>query len=343
MGPLRMAAACLFCAAVVQAVAAAEIPPPWPDDWQSKLGLSHPLTGQIWSVRDQKITTPGKLSETIAEASVVLVGEVHDNVDHHRIQGWSLEVSARFNRNRKSDQAAGAAVFEQIRTDQQPALDRFAQSSAAPRRSGTADDLFGLLEWDTSGWPLAAIYKPVFEVAIRSKLAIVPGEPRREQVRAVANAGLGALSGEERSRLKLDQPLPAELQEGLLIELEASHCGLMPKSAFTKMADAQRYRDAHLATALTGAANRHGWSALIAGNGHVRKDRGVPRYLQELAPGKSVVSVMLVEVEAGNSDPAAYIEKGPDGEPVADYIVFTPRAERADPCERMREQFGKKG
>jgi hypothetical protein len=46
--------------------------------------------------------------------------------------------------------------------------------------------------------------------------------------------------------------------------------------------------------------------------------------------------VMFVEVVDGKIDAEAYVPRDPDGKPAADYLVFTPRAERPDPCEKMR-------
>ena len=62
----------------------------------------------------------------------------------------------------------------------------------------------------------------------------------------------------------------------------------------------------------------------------------MPWYVRQRAPEKKVVSVMFVEVEDGTTDPEAYVPRDPDGKPAADFLVFTPRAERGDPCEKMR-------
>ena len=88
------------------------------------------------------------------------------------------------------------------------------------------------------------------------------------------------------------------------------------------------------------AAAKHGRAILLAGNGHVRSDRGVPYYLRQMAPGKNIATLLFLEVEDGKTDPAAYVERGPDGRPIADYIVLTPRAERPDPCIEMKKRFG---
>jgi hypothetical protein len=51
-----------------------------------------------------------------------------------------------------------------------------------------------------------------------------------------------------------------------------------------------------------------------------------------------VTTVLLVEVEDGQTEPADYVPRSPDGRPAADYAIFTPRAERADPCESLRKK-----
>ena len=183
---------------------------------------------------------------------------------------------------------------------------------------------------------------PIFEVAVAQALPMLPGHPARAEVRDVARRGLEALSADTVSRLGLDVPLPDPLQNALLDELEASHCGLMPRTAFGNMALAQRYRDAHMAAALADAVKKYGSAILFAGNGHVRADRGVPWDLARIAPERKVLSVLLIEVRDGRTDATTYVDRDPQGKPAADFVVLTPRAERPDPCEAMRARFKKK-
>jgi uncharacterized iron-regulated protein len=262
-------------------------------------------------------------------ANIFLLGEVHDNPMHHRLRAWLIE-------NRPARSTWGAVVFEHIRTDQQSALDQFKALGEAGK--GTADDLLRLLEWDKSGWPPASIYTPLFETVIATRLPILAGDTPRDRIKAVARQGLPALAPEERTRLRLDTPLPEPLSAALSQELADSHCGALPPQAMDGMAAAQRYRDAHLADALLAAEQRHGSAVLIAGNGHVRSDRGVPWHIRQRKPDARVMSVVLVEVEDGKNEPAAYLPRDPDGKPAADLLIFTPRAERADPCESFRKK-----
>lgn len=260
----------------------------------------------------------------------LLLGEMHDNPAHHLLQAAAVAEFA----NGETKDAAGI-VFEQIRDDQQPGLDRFADFNRNAARLATAGDLKRFLEWDKSGWP-KDIYDPLFKAVIATKLAIYPGDVSRDAIMKTAKEGEGSLPAAEPNRLGLNVPLGTKLDAASLKEIEDAHCGAMPKSAFGGMAYAQRYRDAHLAEAVLRASDQHGEAFLIAGGTHVRIDRGVPWYLRLRAPGKKVVSVMFVEVEDGNTDPSSYVPRDPDGKPATDYLVFTPRADRPDPCEKMR-------
>lgn len=276
------------------------------------------------------------LTAHLEGGGIVLLGEVHDNASQHALRGDLIKATAAKLAAGKK-QRLPALVFEHIRIDQAAALD----ARPAPSPQG-ARELLDRLDWDKSGWPASKLFLPLFEAAIANSLPILPGHPMRAEVHDVARRGLAALPPDTVSRLGLDVPLPEALQNSLLDELDASHCGLMPRAAFTNMALAQRYRDAHMAAALADAARTHGSAILLAGNGHVRTDRGVPWYLAHLAPDRKVLAMMLLEVEEGVTDAAAHVPLDPQSQPAADFVVLTPRTERPDPCEAMRARFKKR-
>ena len=306
------------------------------------------LVGRIYATRQEPAADgpcgdrPGfgmasRAEAVLAGGGMLLLGEVHDNGEQHRFRAALLEAWAVSDAVRRP-----GAVFEHIRSDQQPGLDEFKRFNAEARRLGHSGDLFRLLEWDKGGWPDKKLFAPLFDAAIRARLAIYAGDPVRADIKKIAKEGVAALPEADRLRLRLDQQLPAAAHETLLDDLEKSHCGLMPKTAFGNLATAQRFRDAHLADVVLKAADENGSAILFAGNGHVRADRGVPHYLRQRAADKTVVTVLLLEVEDGKTEPEAYVERDADGKPIADYIVFTPRAERPDPCEEMKKAFGRK-
>jgi uncharacterized iron-regulated protein len=315
--------------------------------WQAE-SRSHPLAGAVLEgaaplapaldgscTRSPIERLQRALVAHMQAGGIVLLGEVHDNGAQHTLRGSLIGAVA--TELAEAGKPRPALIFEHIRTDQAEALRTTRTSDADGARS-----LLAALEWEKGGWPASRLFVPIFEAALTHALPILPGHPTRAEVRDVARRGLTALPDDTVSRLGLDVPLPEALQSSLLDELEASHCGLMPRSAFTNMALAQRYRDAHLSAALAEAARVHGSAILLAGNGHVRKDRGVPRDLARMAPERKVLAIMLLEVEAGARNAPTYVERDPEGKPVADYTILTPRTDRPDPCDAMRAHFKKK-
>ena len=101
------------------------------------------------------------------------------------------------------------------------------------------------------------------------------------------------------------------------------------------MVVAQRARDAHMAERLV-AGQRDG-AVLIAGAGHARTDRGVPRVLASLAPDASVVAVAFVEVADAWTAPPDYATRFGAARLPFDFVWFTARVDNADPCARFRE------
>ncbi|MCL4188569.1 MAG: ChaN family lipoprotein [Rhodobacteraceae bacterium] len=307
-------------------------------DWLSPLHREHPLAGTIWSAEASRPVSRDELADALARSRVVLLGEVHDNADHHLLRAWAIAMVARRRQAADGGRTGPALVFEHIRADQQPVVDDVLSSDR--RGADGASRLLQQLEWDRSGWPPGEIFAPLFEAALQLRLPVLGGNAPGETVLKVGRQGLSALPGEERARLGLDVQLEAPLQAALIAEIEASHCGLLPGSAFAPMALAQRYRDAHLADVLLSAMERHGSAVLIAGNGHVRADRGVPWHLRRRAPGSASVVVAFMEVEHGMGDPGRYVPRDAAGRPAADYVWLTPQAERPDdPCEDMRRRF----
>jgi uncharacterized iron-regulated protein len=276
------------------------------------------------------------IASTLAEGGIVVLGEVHDNPEHHRLRGAMISEAVQATR------AKPAIVFEHIRADQQSALDRSLQNARNKPAAGSAAQILRDLDIAGAGWPSDEVLAPLVAAALAAGLPIVPGDPPRDRVRAVARNGHADLDAETKNAWRLTLSLEPKLQDALLTELEASHCGLMPKSAFSTMAIAQRYRDAHLAAQLVKAADAHGTAILLAGNGHVRSDRGVPAVLRWMAPKRKVLSVTLAETIAGKPDVSAYVPRDPAGDPATDFVVLTPPYKREDPCKSMRDQFGKK-
>lgn len=309
--------------------------------WQTSGEAGHPLVGKVWSRTAGGLVSAQQYGTDIAKARFVLLGEVHDNPDHHALQAWAIRMIAKLRGARIVEGAPQMDIvaLEMLTADDTPALDRFYGRNAKVPRPRSADDFGRMLKWDQLGWPDYAIYKPIIEAALLSQLVIRAASPARAEGRKISGEGFAALGAGVAAGLGLDKPLAAPLEADLVAEIRDGHCGLLPEKSFAGMSRVQRLRDARMADVLLSVGEWKG-AILIAGNGHVRRDRGVPWYMQArgIPPGEIVV-VEHVEVQPGETDPARYVRRGPDGQAIADYLVFTPRAQRPDACEEMRRQM----
>ena len=313
--------------------------PASPPPFTLEAGRGHPLVGKIWSPVSAGFVEPADVSRAVAKARFVLLGETHDNPDHHALQAHLVQEATK---HRDGDPRRPALVLEMLTRDLQPKVSAFLAGGGAAPGFGSA------VGWGDLGWPDFAIYRPIIAAALRAELPIVAGDTPRPERRAVAREGISALGAERAMTLGLDQSLGAAAETEMLDTLDTGHCGLMPRESLEPLVLVQRLRDATLARAMIEADRNAGQGAiLIAGSGHVRRDLGVPWYLANRAPelssGAQTVAVAFIEVREGETEPQAYAGPGAGAPARFDFVWFTPRAERGDPCEDLKKRFEKQG
>ena len=289
-----------------------------PRPWQSPEGREHPLSGRVWDVRGRRFISPARLVDLLADARFALLGERHDNADHHRLQAWLIGALARAGRR-------PAVAMEMLSVEDTPLVVRHLEA-----RPGDAAGLGPALGWDKSGWPPWPLYQPIAEAAVAARLPIVGANLTPAATRAVRQGGFAAIDPALAVRTGVDRPLEPAARAAMTAEIREAHCGQGSDAVLERMIAVQVARDAQMADAMA-AAEEHDGAVLIAGAGHVGKDRGVPARLAVRRPGRSVVAVAFVEVSDGRADPQRYLTR-----PV-DYMWFTPRVDSVDPCDRFRD------
>jgi len=294
-------------------------------DWRSPIGRGHPLTGKILAVRDDAFISSQELAARLGRSRYVLIGERHDNPDHHMLQSRIVRALAAVGRR-------PAVGFEMLSTDQSAPLARWL--ATAPKDAAGLGQAVG---WQDTGWPDWADYQSIAQAALDAHLPIVATNLSRAALEAMRDHGVAGLGPAVQRELGLDQPLSAAVRAALAEEIRESHCGHAPEAMLDKMVDVQWARDARMAESLTRAGQRDG-AVLIAGQGHVRRDRGVPMHLARREPGATVAAVGLVEVDAARAAPADYHEWFGGALPF-DYVWFTPRIDDTDPCEKFRKSL----
>jgi uncharacterized iron-regulated protein len=257
---------------------------------------------RIVEVASGRTVTREQLLAALRASDYVLLGELHDNGVHHRRRGELLAMLA------MPGSAAPAVVAEQLERGQQVRFGADLQASLVAAG------------FDAKGWQWP-IHEPLFAPIARAGMPLIGGNAGRDIARQVARSGASAVPAELGAVIDA-APLSAPAQAALDADLFDGHCGMLPAARLGGMRAAQRARDASMWLALRDAGTRP--AVLVAGNGHVRTDFGVPQLASAQRPQARAVSVGFLETGA---DPA--------GAPYT-YVWITARAERGDPCAGMR-------
>lgn len=235
-------------------------------------------------------------------AEIVLLGENHDNPHHHSRQA---EIVAALD--------PAVLVFEMLTTEQ-----------AARHQPGAGEaDLRAALGWDDAGgWPDFAMYYPIFAAAPDAAI-IGAGVPRERAREAMMRGTLEVFSGYG-PRFELDEALPeGEQAQRLALQADA-HCDALPEDMLPLMVEVQRLRDAELARAALAGLDAHGGPVIvITGNGHARRDWGVPALIMMARPDLRVFA--LGQAEDGIAITGVF-----------DMVETSVPVERDDPCAAFR-------
>jgi uncharacterized iron-regulated protein len=279
----------------------------------------HVLVGRIWDVRAQREIEPGELTARLRAAPVVLLGEMHDNTAHHRVQE---EVFASLSQPRPR-----ALAMEQFDREHQAQIDAALREGGADAERIADAGRFDRPGWD---WPL---YASLVEQALKMGAPIVAVNLSRREARRVASNGFAALGEDWAARHAVEEAWNDARQQALAESIREGHCGQVPDQVLPGIVRAQRSRDATMAAAILPHLERG--VVGIVGRGHARRDIGIPAYLARLSPASAVAVVALVEVEQDATDARAYADEMAHDALLGmryDYLWFTPRALRKDPC-----------
>ncbi len=264
-----------------------------------------PVAAQIIDLTTgQQISEP-VLVERLRERDLVLLGELHDNRAHHAAR-------ARLIAHFAGDDAT--VVAEHLPMDA-----RVVPRAGTGVRSPLEAAGFDAQGW---GWPL---HEPLFDGILASGMPVVGGNLPKGMSRQLAARGEDALPETLVQAYRRSTLPPAKLKL-LDQDLVDGHCGQLPERYLPIMRLVQRATDVALADALL----QHRPAILVAGNGHVRKDVGVPQVLNAVAPQLTVASVAFLE--QGSERPE--LLQSLSGR--YDFVWLTEGAQRTDPCENFQ-------
>lgn len=268
--------------------------------WQLEADEAAGETGRIVELRTGRQLEPGELVALLASQSRVLVGEKHDNPDHHALQQWLL-------RALRQERQQGSVLMEMLTPSQQAQVDQLRTRLQAGE---LIENLPRQLSWQ-SGWSWSLYGPLVTEQLLQGEPLLAANLDRREVMDIYQQA----------PSLPAGHSTAPVVQNALREDIRRSHCDLLPESQVPAMLAVQQQRDRRMAEQLRQAPLP---ALLLAGGFHVRKDLGVPLHLQDLAEPAPTV-LMLSEVGQAVTQMQA------------DYVWFTPATAPQDYCAILRK------
>lgn len=261
----------------------------------------------------------------LAQRRVVLLGESHDNVEHHR---WQLHTIAALH----ARQPRLALGFEMFPRRVQPVLDQWAAGEL------TEEQLLTRSEWASVWGHDPQLYLPILHFARMHRIPMIALNVERSLVRRVGKEGWAAVPPAAREGVGEPAPAPAPylsfLYESYLTHLpEAQGPRRAPTEEdlrgpqFLRFVESMQVWDRAMAQAIVEwwSAGRTPLVAAIMGAGHLRDGYGVPHQLRSLGIADPAV-LLPWDVR----EDCALLTAG-----VAD-LVFGVEDRRAEAAERPR-------
>ena len=277
--------------------------------WQAPAQRDHAQLGVIEDLRTGQRLTPEMLLARLASAPQVVVGEKHDNPDHHALQLWLLRGLAR-------ERSQGSLLLEMLNPDQQGAVDAVQQRL---RQGERLENLPRQLGWQ-QGWAWS-LYGPLVSYALSQPYPLLAANLDRDEIMAIYRSK-PVLNGEASTA--------ASVQQALLDDIRESHCGLLPETQLPAMLAVQQQRDRRMAERLLAAPAP---ALLLAGGFHVRKDLGIPLHMKDLA---GIEPVVLILVEAGQTISAEQADYAWYTAALPEQDYSSSRAAATSRCAQMR-------
>jgi uncharacterized iron-regulated protein len=239
-----------------------------------------------------------KLNNAAQSKPIVLLGEVHDNAAQHAMRVIAFRSLLELGKR-------PALLMEQFDRENQAAID-----DARKRPEASVSDIVAAGSGNKPGWDWN-FYKPFLVLAMKYELPIIAANVSIADSMKAMRDGLGALN--------IQATPSASIVDQQAQEIFNGHCKAMPMAAAVKMVNAQIAKDVTMAQLIS--QYQVMGVVLLAGNGHVRNDIGVPHWLTPDIRQKSV-SIGLLEQDQVSSP--------------FDVAVATPAQKRSDPCEAFK-------
>jgi uncharacterized iron-regulated protein len=228
-----------------------------------------------------------RLLASAARQQVVLLGEKHDEAEHHR---WQLQVLAALHAQRP-DMVIG---FEMFPRSVQPALDRWVAGKLSE------PEFLAQARWSEVWRFDARLYLPLFHFARMNRIPMLALDVEGKLVKKVGESGWAAIPASVREGVGDPSP-PDGAYVNSMFDVYREHVTRSRKAQpeherdprFIRFMEAQLVRDHAMAEVLAGPLGRADPPLVVGvmGSGHLRGGHGTPHQLRAL--GVKRISVLL--------------------------------------------------
>ncbi len=281
-------------------------------NWQSTFYLDHALVGKIWDTQKNAWLTKKQLNLELLEYDYILLGETHNNYDHHILQS--------------------SVIDSLVAADVQPTIvmEMLAQKNwqGQPTVWTNLEALKKQAILRNDGWPWE-LYIPVLKSVVENRLELIAGNIDSKSLHKWSNK-MGSNVDEDIVR---EYSISSQGYRQLKRDIVESHCGYANTGFVQFMARAQLQRDYVITNTLI---NSKLPVVLIAGAGHVRNNYAIPMQLLHKYHQLAYISIAFVPVQPGWNDPNDYLDESPAE---FDILYFTPSHTNEDPCLVFRKQL----
>lgn len=240
-----------------------------------------------------RATPAGDVLAAMAKRNVVLLGEQHDNADHHQ---WQLQTIAALHVLRPQM----VIGFESFPRRLQPVLNKWVAGEL------TVKQFLEQAEWEKVWSFVPELYLPLFQFARLNRIPMVALNVERTLTEAITKQGWDAVPAVQKEGVSRPAP-PSAAYRDFLFETYRQHPRVAGKetgseskdeAAFRFFVESQTTWDRAMAEALARRVDAGGGAQRplvvgIMGSWHVRYGHGVPHQLRDL--GVDNIATLLPE------------------------------------------------
>lgn len=306
---------------------------------------NHPLQDVIVDAASGSVISRAQLVDEMSAASVVYLGEKHDNSEHHRHQLWLLQALV----DSGQRPALGLEIFS---VDQSALLMEYVAGKPRHGSPQTPEEQLRVsLGWGPSWDENWRYYGPLLGLARTHGLEVFGIDLPTALRRRISKGGIAGLTPVERTQVPEIGPATPSYRARMLERIKQSHCGYGSESYLARLFENWQARNETMARAIAAAASGRDSAPVlvIVGGAHVEHGQGVMQRVRARLPEARQLNVGFRDVHPDHRDLDHYLSaSGVTGMPATPpherlWLTASDGLTAADACARFGKILEKRG